>query len=60
MSFHPYQNLKYDMEGEMRQVAAFLDIPIDESKWEKIVYHCTFDYMKTKRDLTHANRRRDV
>jgi aryl sulfotransferase len=30
----------------MREIAAFLDIRIDESKWEEIVYHCTFDYMK--------------
>ena len=40
------------MEGEMRKVAAFLDIPIDESKWEKIVYHCTFDYMKRNATLS--------
>ena len=24
----------------------FLDIPIDESKWDLIVEHCTFDWMK--------------
>lgn len=41
-----FQNLKDDMEGEMRSLAEFLDIPIDESKWPAIVEHCTFDYMK--------------
>lgn len=38
--------LKADMPGEMRRIAAFLDIPIDESRWGAIVEHCTFDYMK--------------
>jgi aryl sulfotransferase len=34
------------MPGEMRRIAAFLDIPIDESKWPAIVEHCTFGWMK--------------
>ena len=50
--FIHYQNLKDDMEGEIRRIAAFLDIPIDEHKWEKIVYHCTFDYMKHNATLS--------
>jgi aryl sulfotransferase len=41
-----FENLKSDMPGEIRRVAEFLDIPIDESKWDKIVEHCSFDYMK--------------
>ena len=41
-----YQNLKDDMPGEIRNIAAFLDIPIDEDKWESILEHCSFDYMK--------------
>ncbi len=41
-----FENLKRDMEGEIRSIAAFLDIPIDESKWPAIVDHCSFDYMK--------------
>ena len=41
-----YQNLKDDMEGQMREIAAFLDIPIDESRWDMIIHHCSFDYMK--------------
>jgi aryl sulfotransferase len=44
--FTHYQNLKDDMEGQMRQIAAYLDIPIDESRWDDMVLHCTFDYMK--------------
>ena len=38
--------LKRHMPEEMRRIAKFLDIPIDESKWDLIVEHCTFDWMK--------------
>jgi aryl sulfotransferase len=41
-----FANLKRDLPGQIREIAAFLDIPIDESRWEAIVEHCTFDYMK--------------
>ena len=41
-----FADLKADLSGEMRKISAFLDIPVDESKWETIVEHCTFDYMK--------------
>ena len=41
-----YANMIADMPGEMRRIAAFLDIPINEANWPKIVKHCTFDYMK--------------
>src|SRR3546814_13474474 len=34
------------MPAEIRRVAAFLDIAIDEARWEAIVEHCSFDYMK--------------
>ena len=38
--------LKRHMPEEMRRIAKFLDIPIDESKCDTIVEHCTFDWMK--------------
>jgi aryl sulfotransferase len=41
-----FADLKADMAAEIRRVAAFLDIPIDEATWPAIVEHCTFDYMK--------------
>lgn len=41
-----FANLKRDMPGEIRKIAAFLGIPIDESQWDAIVEHCSFDYMK--------------
>ena len=34
------------MPGQIRRIAAFLDIPIEESDWNAILRHCSFDYMK--------------
>jgi aryl sulfotransferase len=41
-----FANLKRDLSGEMRAIAAYMDVPIDEAAWPQIVSHCTFDYMK--------------
>ena len=41
-----FAKLKEDMPGEIRKVADFLDVKIDESKWNDILEHCSFDYMK--------------
>ena len=41
-----FTNLKRDMAGEIRAIATFLDIPINESRWDDIVQHCSFDWMK--------------
>ena len=41
-----FNNLKADMGGEIRRIAQFLDIEIDESLWPRILEHCSFDYMK--------------
>ncbi len=41
-----FEALKRDMPGEIRRIAEFLEIPIDESKWNDIVEHCSFEYMK--------------
>jgi aryl sulfotransferase len=40
-----FSNLKADMPGQIREIAAFLDIPIDESKWDSILEHCSFEFM---------------
>jgi aryl sulfotransferase len=42
-----FANLRRDLPGEMRRVAAFLEIPIDESRWEAILEYCSFDWMKS-------------
>jgi aryl sulfotransferase len=44
--FLHFANLKNDMPGQIRQLADFLGIPIDEKKWKSILLHCSFDYMK--------------
>jgi aryl sulfotransferase len=41
-----FAQLKADLPAEMRRIAGFLGIPIDEERWPVIVDHCTFDYMK--------------
>lgn len=41
-----FAELKADMPGQIRRIAGFLDIPIDEARFPAIVEHCTFDYMK--------------
>jgi aryl sulfotransferase len=41
-----FASLKADLAGEMRRIAQFLDIAVDEARWPQIVEHCTFDYMK--------------
>lgn len=41
-----FARLKSDMPGEIRRIAAFLDIPIDEDRWDAILHHCSFGYMK--------------
>lgn len=41
-----FAKLKEDMPGEIKKVAHFLDIEIDAAKWDAILEHCGFDYMK--------------
>jgi aryl sulfotransferase len=41
-----FADLKADMPAEIRRVAAFLGIAVNEAKWDAIVEHCGFDYMK--------------
>ena len=44
--FVHFADLKEDMPGEIRRIATFLDIPIDEAAWPAILEHCSFKYMK--------------
>lgn len=44
--FIHFNDLKRDMPGEMRRIAQFLDIPIDEARWTDIQEYCSFDWMK--------------
>jgi len=41
-----FSELKADMQGKIRDIAQFLNIKINEEKWDEILLHCSFDYMK--------------
>lgn len=41
-----FADLKRDMPGQMRRIATFLDIPVDEARWPHMVEYCSFDWMK--------------
>lgn len=43
-----FSALKADMGSEIRRIAEFLGIEIDESKWPAILEHCSFDYMRNE------------
>lgn len=47
-----YADMKRDLQGTIRRVAAFLDIPIDEAKWPQILAHCDINYMRDHGDKT--------
>jgi aryl sulfotransferase len=38
--------LKNDLPGQIREIAEFLEIEIDENNWDAIVKHCSFEYMR--------------
>jgi aryl sulfotransferase len=41
-----FANLKRDLAAEIRRLAEFIDTPINETKWDSILNHCSFEYMK--------------
>ena len=41
-----FSELKADLPGQIRRIAAFLGIPIDEARFPAIVEHCSFEWMK--------------
>jgi aryl sulfotransferase len=41
-----FTELGSDLPGQIRRIAGFLGIHVDESRWDAIVEHCGFDYMK--------------
>jgi aryl sulfotransferase len=44
--FIHFAEMKRDLPGSIRRVAAFLEIPIDETRFNAVVEHCSFDWMK--------------
>ena len=41
-----YANLKADLPAEIRRIATFLTIHVDETAIPRIMEHCSFDYMR--------------
>jgi aryl sulfotransferase len=41
-----FNNLKADMPGEIRRIAAFLDVEIKDAAWPNILEHASFDWMR--------------
>ncbi len=41
-----FADLKADMEGQIRQIADFIDAPVNDVLMDRILQHCSFDYMK--------------
>ena len=45
-----YADLKADLNGEMRRISEFLDIPVNEAIWPSLVEAATFEAMKRDGD----------
>ena len=53
-----YENLKSDMKSEIRKVLSFLRLPIDESRYDKLLHfneYLNWDKIKTLNLLSNAN-----
>jgi aryl sulfotransferase len=44
--FLHFADLKRDLPGQMRRVAAFLEIEFEDDRFDVAVRHCSFEYMK--------------
>jgi len=44
--FVHYNDLKADLDGEMRRIASFLEVPVTEEQWPSVVERCTFEAMR--------------
>jgi aryl sulfotransferase len=43
-----YNDLKADLDGEMRRISAFLGAAVPEGLWESVVERCTFESMRAR------------
>jgi aryl sulfotransferase len=50
--FLHYDELKADLDGQMRQLAAHLRIEVDENRWPRLVKAATFESMRNRADTT--------
>lgn len=45
-----FDDLLADLDGEMRRISEYLQIPVDEARWRDLVHGVTFDEMKENAD----------
>ncbi len=50
MLFVHYNDMKADLDAQMRRVAEFLGVEVDERRWPVLVERCTFASMKQRGD----------
>jgi len=50
--FLHYDDLRVDLDGQMRQLSARLGIDIDEDRWPRLVRAATFESMRSRADTT--------
>ena len=50
IAFVHYADLITDLDGEMRRLSAFLDLPVDETAWPRLVEAASFRAMKENAD----------
>ena len=50
-----FDDLRTDLEGQMRMIAERLDISVSEDRWSDLVRAATFGDMKAKADMTAPN-----
>ena len=49
--FLHYDELKADLEGQMRRLAAHLNIEVAEDRWPRLVQAATFESMRSTADM---------
>jgi aryl sulfotransferase len=54
--FAHYNDMKADLEGEMRRVAEFLEIDVPAAKWPQVVERCTFESMRNSKNVADLDR----
>lgn len=45
-----YEDLKHDLEGQIRNIAKFLDVKLSEEAFQRATNNCSFEYMKKHQD----------
>jgi len=48
VKLYHYNNLRTELSGSIRDIAGYLDIPIDETAFPRILNNCSLDFMKKR------------